>query len=85
MSDTLQFVVIARKKSLTGDERQTKVCRTLAFVGVALRGHPLFGRFNFRNVSRATRRGGHGVPPLQFISLLAILLISLSHQTCPLR
>ena len=29
MSDTLQFVVIAREKSLTGDKRQTKVCRTL--------------------------------------------------------
>ena len=28
MSDTLQFVVIAREKPLTGDGRQTKVCRT---------------------------------------------------------
>jgi hypothetical protein len=29
MSDTLQFVVIAREKSLTEDGRQNKVCRTL--------------------------------------------------------
>jgi hypothetical protein len=35
MSDTLQFVVVAPQKSLTGDVRQTKVCRTFNSPSIA--------------------------------------------------